>query len=161
MRSGRTGRAYSVAAAPTALLTESGIRADWTSRQRQPVSERASTDPVEWAHRLFQDPPARVAAVLALRDRAVALVGLRPTSPSTFDVLQRTEREALVGMDDRHLDFRASVVCHPHGVDVTTFVQIHNRLGRLYLLPVRVLHSLVVRRMLGRAAAHLDPRSTA
>ena len=66
--------------------------------------------------------------------------------------------EVLVGSDDRHLDFRASVRCAPGAVEMVTIVQIHNALGWVYLLPVRLVHSLMVRRMLRRAATRLDPR---
>lgn len=154
----RPARAYSTVAAPTTLLTASGIRGDWTDCQRQPVSPRASTDPAEWARKLFHDPPAWIAGALSVRDRAVALLGLKASSRETFRVLARNEEEVIVGSDDRHLDFRAAVRCTDGVVEVITFVQIHNVLGRLYLGPVRLVHALMVRRMLRRAAGHLDCR---
>ena len=150
-------RAYSTAASSTALLATSGIRGDWSSCQRQPVSPRACADPAEWADRLFRDPPPWVASVLAVRDRAVALVGIRTTTQESFEVVAKNEHEVLVGSDERHLNFRASVRCSDGTVDVVTFVQAHNLLGWLYLCPVRLVHSLIVRRMLRRAASHLDP----
>lgn len=140
----------------TALLAASGVRPDWSSVQRLAVTPLASTDPAHWAHRMFHDPPAWIAATLALRDRAVRLVGLRTPSRDGFVVLTRTDDEVLVGSDDRHLDFRASVRCGHGSVDVITVVQVHNRLGWLYLLPVRLAHPFMVRRMLRRAALHLD-----
>jgi len=145
-------------ASPTALLAASGIRRDWSSRQQLRVSPRASADPAEWARVLFQDPPRWVASALAARDRAVGFLGLRATSHDRFGVRAENEHEVLVGSDDRHLDFRASVRCAPGTVEVVTFVQIHNALGRVYLLPVRLVHSPMVRRMLRRAATRLDPR---
>ncbi len=150
-------RAYSAAAAPTPLLIASGVRDDWSDCQRQPVTANASSDPAEWARRLFHGPPRWVAAALSLRDRLVAMVGLRAASRDTFGVLARDGQEVLLGSDDRHLDFRASVRCGDGFVDVTTFVQIHNALGRLYLRPVRLVHGVMLRRMLRRAATHLDP----
>ena len=60
-----------------------------------------------------------------------------------------THEVALVGFDDRHLDFRAAV-----GVDaparlvrVTTTVRLHGWRGRVYFAPVRLLHPVVVRSM--------------
>lgn len=147
---------YSFSTRPTALLSASGVRGDWISCQRQPITQRASTDPAEWARRLFHDPPAWVGAALALRDRAVGLIGIRPTEPDSFAVLAGNDTEVIVGTDDRHLDFRTSVRCAHGSVDVITVVQIHNALGWLYLLPVRVMHPLMVRRMLRRTAALLD-----
>ncbi|MFB9316100.1 DUF2867 domain-containing protein [Cryptosporangium minutisporangium] len=153
----RPTRAFSDVALPTTLLTASGIRDDWSDRQRQPVSPCACTDPGEWARSLFHNPPSWVASALSLRDKAVALLGIRAATPETFRVLARNEHEVLVGSDDRHLDFRASVRCADGTVDVVTFVQIHNLLGRLYLAPVRLGHAFMLRRMLARAAAQLDP----
>lgn len=155
MRSARRARPYSVAATPTTLLAASGIRGDWSDCQRLPVSAHASTDPAEWAHALFHDPPAWVASALSVRDRV--LLGLRATSQESFPELARNEDEVLLGSGDRHLDFRASIRCSDGAVDLTTFVQIHNLLGRIYLWPVRLAHALMVRRMLSRAAGHLDP----
>ncbi|GAA3011814.1 DUF2867 domain-containing protein [Streptosporangium longisporum] len=153
----KRARAHPAVASPTTLLTASGIRGDWTDRQRQPVSAHACTDPAEWARRLFHDPPAWVTAALSVRDRAVRLLGLRTTSQESFPVLARDEKEVLVGVDDRHLDFRAAVRCDDGAVDVITFVQVHNTLGRLYLGPVRLVHPPLVRGLLRRAAGHLDP----
>jgi hypothetical protein len=153
-------RPHSGVATPTALLIAAGVRDDWSDCQRQPVTANASTDPAEWARRLFHDRPPWVATALSLRDRAVATLGLRAASPETFRVLAQNEQEVLVGSDDRHLDFRASVRCADGAVNVTTYVQIHNLLGRLYLGPVRLVHGAMLQRMLRRAAAHLDPPAT-
>ncbi|WP_246190566.1 DUF2867 domain-containing protein [Agromyces agglutinans] len=150
-------RAYSAEASPTALLAGARIRNDWSSRQRQPVTSRASADPAEWTRLLFHTPPTWVVSGLAIRDRLVALVGLRPVTEDTFRVLAQSEQEVLLGSDDRHLDFRASVRCAHGTVDVVTFVQVHNALGWLYLVPVRLVHSMIVRRMLRHAADRLDP----
>ena len=128
-------RAYSTVASSTALLASSGIRDDWSSCQRQPVSPRACADPAEWADRLFHNPPPWVASVLAVRDRAVALVGIRTTSQESFEVLATNEHEVLVGSDERHLNFRASVRCTDGTVDVVTFVQVHNLLGGCICVP--------------------------
>ncbi|MCP2635476.1 DUF2867 domain-containing protein [Microbacterium sp. HD4P20] len=150
-------RAFSAPASRTPLLRASAIRGDWTSRQRQPVTADACADPAVWTAALFHEPSATMTAVLAVRDRLVALVALRPASRDSFRVLARNEDEVLVGSDDRHLDFRASVRCTRHTVDVVTFVEVHNLLGRLYLMPVRIVHSTIVRGMLRRAAKRLDP----
>ena len=54
----------------------------------------------------------------------------------------------LLGEDDRHLDFRLSVLRQRGGtadwVVVSTVVRFNNWLGRAYFLPVRPLHQLIV-----------------
>lgn len=154
----RRTHANATAASLTALLTASGVRADWIDCQRQRVSPEACADPAEWARRLFHDPPPWVVAALSLRDRVAAILGLRAASPETFGILAQNEQEVVIGSNDRHLDFRASVRCADGAVSVITIVQIHNLLGRLYVVPVRLVHAVMVRRMLLRAAARLDPR---
>lgn len=149
---GSRRRSAASACGITPLLAASDVRGDWISCQRQRVTPGASTDPAYWARRMFADPPPWVGAALALRDRLVGLVGIRPSSRDTFAVLARSENEVIVGTDDRHLDFRASVRCSDGFVDVTTIVQVHNRLGWFYLLPVRLVHASMVRSMLARAA---------
>ena len=58
----------------------------------------------------------------------------------------------LLGTDQSHLAFRASVLVEPARVVLTTVVALRNRRGRAYFALVRRIHPLVVRRMLARAA---------
>jgi Protein of unknown function (DUF2867) len=94
---------------------------------------------------------------MGLRNALVAPLGLkRPPRPSTrFPLLASTDREVLLGLDDAHLDFRASVLtCERDGrrvVTVSTVVRLHNRLGRAYFAIARPLHPLIVRAIMGRA----------
>lgn len=75
-----------------------------------------------------------------------------------FRIRSRSERELVLGEDDRHLDFRISVLLQPgppgtaRELVATTVVNCHNLLGRLYLAAIRPFHHLVVRSSLRRAA---------
>ena len=75
-----------------------------------------------------------------------------------FAVRSRTAHELILGEDDKHLDFRASVLLRSPGDDrddevvLTTVVHCHNLLGRLYLRVISPFHRLVVRSNLARAA---------
>ena len=60
--------------------------------------------------------------------------------------------EVLLGADQSHLGFRASVLVERDRVVLSTVVELHNRRGRAYFALVRRLHPLVVRGMLARAA---------
>lgn len=122
--------------------------------------------------------PRWVDACMALRNRAVQLVGLKnlgelsrvdPAKPDTdyrpgdrvgiFTLFENTPDEVLLGDRDKHLDVVLSVHCERHParpvrVTVTTVVHTRNRLGRLYMLPVRPMHKLIapaVLRHIGRA----------
>lgn len=117
----------------------------------------ATTDPAAWARSMFsiRTMPRWVLAALGIRELLVPLVGIpRVGSDDVFAVREVRGDEALLSRDDRHLDFRVGV-----GVDATnrlvrvvTTVRLKGWRGRLYFLPVRAFHPLVVQSMLKRAA---------
>jgi hypothetical protein len=76
-------------------------------------------------------------------------------APLNDPVLGKTESELLLGIDDRHLDVRVSVMkSEQNGLSryvVSTVVHIHNRLGHIYMGPVGRIHPLVIRAMMRRA----------
>ena len=120
----------------------------------------AGRDPRAWARAVFVFPPRWVTAALRLRNAVVAPLGLRtPRSAATgFPEIARDEREVVLGLDDRHLDFRVSVMVdeRPDGgaaLVVSTFVRLRNAAGRAYFAPVRLVHGPIVRAMVGRAVA--------
>jgi hypothetical protein len=58
----------------------------------------------------------------------------------------------VLGVDDRHLDFRASVLLRraDNRLAITTAVRCHNLLGRLYLASILPFHILVAADVLRR-----------
>jgi hypothetical protein len=102
---------------------------------------------------LFADPPLWFTILLAIRDRVMAAFGVRPSHAlaegehvAFFPVLSRSPDEIILGADDRHLDFRASVLLRraDNTLVATTVVRCHNLLGRLYLATILPFHILVV-----------------
>ena len=76
-----------------------------------------------------------------------------------FPVLACSANEIILGADDRHLDFRLSLLRRPaaQGMPVliaTTVVHCHNRLGRWYLAAIMPFHRLIVRSSLRRIEGH-------
>lgn len=120
--------------------------------------------------------PAWVDCLMAARNRAVSLLGLKnlgrlgdlePAKEASayrvgdrigiFSVLSISDDELVLGDSDRHLDVKVSF-CKRTGdnretIVATTVVHIHNRLGRAYLLLVKPFHRLVVPASLRQAAA--------
>ncbi|MCF8532061.1 MAG: DUF2867 domain-containing protein [Reyranella sp.] len=76
-----------------------------------------------------------------------------------FRVYEITWNEAILGEDDKHLDFRVSVQRRPGDIVVTTVVHCHNLLGRAYLALITPFHRLVVKSILRRAARRGWPES--
>lgn len=125
------------------------------------------------ARAVLGDPAPWFRALLALRDAIVRPFGVKTSSQirheagsdraSThidfFPILARRPDELVVGEDDSHLDFRASVLQRPSGngdereLVATTAVHCHNLFGRIYIQTIAPFHRLVVRSSLARAAA--------
>lgn len=135
--------------------------------------------PERFLRAMFGNPPGWVSALTRLRDRIVSLFGLKKASDIIRDslntadgrpaetgkarfslsVMKRAGNEVFIGENDRHLDFRISVLGSPidSGTEicVVTSVKLNNFLGRLYLLPVKPMHKLIVPAMMRRAARTL------
>ncbi len=122
------------------------------------------------AEEAFSNPAAWVTTAMWLRDAAVRPFGVRTSGEirtrletggrdriDFFPVLSRSDREIVLGEDDRHLDFRLSLLLSQRldgGEDLvaTTVVRCRNLLGRAYLAAITPGHVLVVRSVLRRTA---------
>lgn len=103
--------------------------------------------------------PGWARRLLALRNALVRPLGLRTGPPAGADALgmfpiQKDEpSEVVLGFDDRHLDFRITVLRQGARLYLSTWVHPHNRWGRAYLRLVMPFHILIsrgaVRRMAG------------
>lgn len=123
------------------------------------------------ARSALADPALWIRALLGLRDRLVAGFNVKTTQEvrraaiadnaeriDFFRILARSDRELILGEDDRHLDFRLSLLlrARPDGsgdeLVATTAVRCHNALGRVYLALIARFHRLVVISNLSRAS---------
>ena len=152
-------RAAGTAVPDTPLLATALPRVDFADAHAVAVRPGAPTDPQAWADAIFRDPPRWVLAVLGLREALVGLVGIARGGRSSFDTVARTADEVLLGTDERHLDFRASVLREPGRVVLSTVVTLHNRRGRAYFALVCRVHPVIVQGMLTRAARRLSGSS--
>ena len=108
-------------------------------------------DAQEWADAIFRAPPLWVRGLFGVRQALVRVIGIEPGDRHVFDTVEWQPDEVLVGTDQQHLGFRASVLLERRRVVLTTVVQLHNRRGRAYWALVRRIHPAVVRTMLARA----------
>jgi hypothetical protein len=74
-----------------------------------------------------------------------------------FNLYTLDDNEIVAGGDDKHLDFRVSVMQVTengvHKVVVSTLIFTHNLFGKIYLLFVLPLHRFGMRRLLAQAVA--------
>jgi hypothetical protein len=132
----------------------------------------ASSDPEVLWRFLISQQPSWIGWLTNVRDAIVACFGLKTAKHlatlsgegkadriGIFKVYDKSETEILLGEDDKHLDFRLSVLRTPGlsptlggQLTVSTVVHCHNLLGRAYLLVIAPFHRLVVKASLRRAA---------
>ena len=119
--------------------------------------------------------PGWMNALMAMRNQAVRLVGLKHVGNLStavnrkpadeykvgdrvgiFSIQHLQDDEVVVFDDDKHLHVQLSMVKHvvdgKPKVSLSTVVHIHNRLGRVYMAVVGPVHSLIVPRMLAQVA---------
>jgi len=74
-----------------------------------------------------------------------------------FNLYTLDDNEIVAGGDDKHLDFRVSVMRvtenETHKVVVSTLIFTHNLFGKIYLLFVLPIHRFGMRRLLAQAVA--------
>lgn len=124
---------------------------------------------------VFATTPQWTRILMRLRNLLVQPFDLKTTPPTPtttsstflqpgavvgiFRVFERTENEIILGDNDRHLDFRVGVLRLVEqgqvSVIVSTIVVFHNWLGRLYFVPVRPFHRLIVPAIMHRAVTQM------
>ena len=90
--------------------------------------------------------------LFGLREALARAVGIEGGGRHVFDTLSWSPSEVLLGIDQRHLAFRASVLVAGDRVVLSTVVDVRSGRGRAYSALVRRIHPIVVRTLLGRAA---------
>lgn len=120
----------------------------------------------------FMAAPEWVGILFTLRNKIVSVFGLKTGKKSKdfqsilenfegkkgesiglFKVFDRTENELILGEDDTHLDFRISFLLEPRSdieknITISTTVIFNNWMGRLYFMPVKPFHKVIVKKML-------------
>lgn len=138
----------------------------------------ACQDPDVLARFIFSQQPAWIGVLTRVRDLLVAGFGLKTTRQlaalggeggaarvGPFKVYSTNATEIVVGEDDRHLDFRLSVLRSPGApggcarLTLSTVVHCHTLPGRSYLFMIAPFHRMVVRASLRRAARVGWPRA--
>ncbi len=112
----------------------------------------------EIAERAFLFMPKWIDGLMGLRNIIVApfglvrgKIGLKEGSQTIgiFPIIKDDQDKILLGLDDRHLDFRLLIerVSNTSGrpfARATTWVKTHNLLGRTYMFMVKPFHKIIV-----------------
>ncbi len=113
---------------------------------------------------VFGHTPRWINKLLELRNKMVKPFGLKTNSEEMkkenlkvgekagiFKIYAIYENEIIAGEDERHLNFRVSVLRDKKMLTMSTLVQYNNWLGKLYFFIVKPFHKIVVKSMLKSA----------
>lgn len=134
------------------------------------LEKEQSIDITKFVHLFLSGGPKWADTLFEVRNKAVRLFGLKVSSAADrqkkvdittlkvgeqvgiFRLFEKTENEVILGEDDKHLNFRVSLfIDQPtNGSDkkrlsITTAVRFNNAFGRIYFLPVKPFHKLLVK----------------
>lgn len=133
----------------------------------------------------FSSGPKWVRKLFNLRNKIVSVFGLKTSGNvvdrqqqldnfkcepgeqlGLFKVFNKTDNEVIIGEDDKHLNFRVSLFLDKSKTDITkkdltisTTVEFNNWFGRLYFLPVRPFHKLIVPSMLKEIIKNIEQQN--
>jgi len=124
------------------------------------LARSALGDPAPWVRLLLGLRDALVAGFRVKTSQEVRRAAIADNAERIdfFRIRARSDRELILGEDDRHVDFRLSLLlrARPDGsgdeLVATTVVRCHNALGRVYLGLIARFHRLVVISNLSRAS---------
>ncbi|HYH15490.1 MAG TPA: DUF2867 domain-containing protein [Flavisolibacter sp.] len=125
----------------------------------------------DMAYAFFDNAPAWISWLVSLRNSIVKVFGLKTVSATErmqmrrtfqlevgqtiglFTILKKQEQEMWVGDDDKHLNYRVALqlkqpALYKYEIVFITAVVLHSWLGRIYFLPVKFFHRIVVKAML-------------
>jgi hypothetical protein len=161
----RRKRVEAVTVPKNTLIAEVFDRIDYGDAYRVRVPQDKGQDVAEVGRALSGVRLKWVGSLMWLRNQLVKPFGLETVSgkiqpeynnptfePGTragiFKVYRREGNEILMGDDDKHLNYRVSLLIQSEGQErwavMSTVVHFNNWLGRLYFVPVRLFHRLIV-----------------
>ena len=114
-----------------------------------------------WAHQLMRLRDVLVAGFgIKTSQQLVASIDEEGQRIYIFKIYEKSVDEIVLGENDKHLDFRLSVMLQSQPsqpepiryLTISTVVHCHNHLGRAYLNLIAPFHRLIVKSYLRRAA---------
>jgi hypothetical protein len=131
------------------------------------VANGLSLTPMSAARRVLERTPRWVDGLMLVRDLVVRPFRLKTgaeiaSAPEArigiFPLIGRSPGAVVLGLDDRHLDFRILVEVKDLGmgrqeIAASTIVKTHNLLGRIYLATIMPFHKIIVPAMLAQVLA--------
>ena len=132
----------------------------------------------------FTSAPGWSRALFEMRNRFVSLIGLKTPGKESFSeealenfkceegqrlglfkVFLKEDHEIILGEEDKHLNFRISILREKEDgsswkLRLSTVVQFHNRLGKIYFWIIRPFHVVIVKQMLKRIIQNVEAHAS-
>lgn len=105
---------------------------------------------------VITDFPLWARFLIGIRNGVTTPFGLSKSGPVAedkvgfFPVESDNDSELIAGFNDKHLDFRVSVMSHQGHVYLATWVHPNNMAGTLYLNAILPFHIVIARNVLAR-----------
>lgn len=157
----------------TSIINKNFGKIDYQDSYEFQVSSDVSVDKL--ATEIFSTSPKWADFLMKLRDNIVKLFGLQTSEginknvepfysigsrAVVFTVIDRNDNELVMGEDDKHLNFRTSVLIEKNTDRIraylSTIVHYNNVFGRLYFMPVRPFHRFLMKSILKRVQEKKD-----
>jgi len=126
------------------------------------IFKRTNNTAEEITTRLFK-LPKWANWLMSIRDAIVRIFRLKTSKEilqdfptQNFPIISQHENEIVSGANDNHLDYRLSILIDREKSSITfsTIVHFNNFLGRLYFIPVKLFHKIIVKAILKREAVY-------
>ncbi|OWB64110.1 hypothetical protein B5S29_g5150 [[Candida] boidinii] len=146
-----------------------------TTNNNNNNNNKNDINPELLANFFFNNPPKWFTVLLNIRDKLVSAFGIKSTdyirnnanklgikTIGFFPIISSSKNEIILGDDDKHLDFRASLLIQPiknsnnnnnneeKELVATTVVHCHGLLGKLYLNIIKPFHVLIIKHNLSK-----------
>lgn len=119
--------------------------------------KQTTTKSAEVLSREIMKMPKWVDLLMKLRNTIVGVLGLKTDlkgqeTETIFTLIENRKNEIIMGEDDAHLNFRASVLNNAieGTVSLITVVHFNNKWGRFYFFPVKPFHKVILKSLLRR-----------
>ena len=171
-------QAYSIRLPKESLIFQDLPKIDYQDAYAIRTSAKYAVPPEYLVKLFFNSIPFWAKILLGIREVLAKLIGLKTAhgidvkqqieeyrgepgqSIALFHTLRRSDTEILTGENDSHLDFRLSFIGYRQQetfeIILATTVQMNSWIGRLYFLPVKPIHQVLVKSLLKRMTKRLE-----
>jgi hypothetical protein len=143
---------YNVAPANSMITTDFG-RVDYCDSYR--IKKPTNDSPEQIVVQLFK-LSKWVIGLMILRNWLVRPFGLKtetePESATFFPVIDRNDNEMVMGINDKHLNFRVSMLIDREKsfIYTTTVVHYNNSWGKVYFILIKPFHRIIMKSAIKR-----------